>query len=94
MLSTHSAVREYLTGRPRLRQDIRELSAADVRVRDAGLMKSGFEDKLKAHTSTKVWLIDLAIAVLGVCSAEPGRWPPRICGRWTAACTALCVRRD
>jgi hypothetical protein len=79
-LSTEPVVREYLRGNPGLVRDIRALSAAvsaaGVRVRDAGLLKDSFDENLAVYTPAEIWAFDLAfdvIAMLGALDDLPGK---------------------
>jgi hypothetical protein len=80
LLSTEPVVREYMQRKPRLLQQIRALStavsAAGVRVRDAGLLKDDFDDNLAVYTPAEIWTFDLAfdvIAMIGALDGLPGR---------------------
>lgn len=80
LLSTEPVVREYMRGQPRLLPQIRALStavsAAGVRVRDAGLLKDDFDDNLAVYTPEEIWTFDLAfdvIALIGALDGLPGR---------------------
>jgi hypothetical protein len=80
LLSTEPVVQQYLRGEPRLREQIRALStavsAAGVRVRDAGLLKDDFDDNLAVYTPEEIWTFDLAfdvIALIGALDGLPGR---------------------
>ena len=80
LLSTEPVVQQHMRGEPRLLQRIRELStavsAAGVRVRDAGLLKDDFDDNLAVYTPEEIWTFDLAfdvIALLGALDGLPGR---------------------
>jgi hypothetical protein len=80
LLSTEPVVAKYLRGEPQLLQQIRALSAAvsaaGVRVRDAGLLKDDFDDNLAVYTPEEIWTFDLAfdvIALIGALDGLPGR---------------------
>jgi hypothetical protein len=79
LLSTEPVVRQYMGREPRLLQQIRALStavsAAGVRVRDAGLLKDDFDDNLAVYTPEEIWTFDLAfdvIALVGALDGLPG----------------------
>jgi len=79
-LSTELVVQEYLRGNPGLARDIQALSAAvsaaGVRVRDAGLLRDSFDENLAVYTSAEIWTFDLAfdvIAMLGGLEGLPGK---------------------
>ncbi len=79
-LSTEPVVQEYLRGNPGLARDIQALSAAvsaaGVRVRDAGLLKDSFDENLAVYTPAEIWTFDLAfdvIAMLGGLEGLPGK---------------------
>lgn len=67
-LSTEPVVQDYLHEEPAFRQAVRALatavSEAGVRVRDAGLLRDGFDENLKVYTPEEIWTFDLAINVV------------------------------
>jgi hypothetical protein len=69
-------VKEYMRREPRLLQQVRALttavSAAGVRVRDAGLVRDGFHSNLAVFAPEEIWTFDLAIDVLAQLSALDG----------------------
>jgi hypothetical protein len=78
-LSSQQAVQDYVSAHPGLGQQIRALStavsAAGVRVRDAGLVKDSFSETLEPYTPEEVWTFDLAVdvvAMLGGLDGLPG----------------------
>lgn len=80
LLSTEPVVQQYMRGQPWLLQQTRALStavsAAGVRVRDAGLLKDDFDDNLAVYTPEEIWTFDLAfdvIALIGALDGLPGR---------------------
>lgn len=79
LLSTQPAVHEFARQQPEAHQQIRALaaavSAAGVRVRDGGLLRNDFDDRLRPYTPDEIWLFDLAIdviALLGGLESLPG----------------------
>jgi len=48
------------------------VSAAGVRVRDAGLVKDGFDGNLAVYAPAEIWTFDLAIDVLAQLGALDG----------------------
>ena len=48
------------------------MSAAGVRVRDAGLVKDGFDGNLAVYAPAEIWTFDLAIDVLAQLGALDG----------------------
>jgi hypothetical protein len=76
MLSTQPAVAQYLDGEPRLVQQVRGLStavsAAGVRVRDAGLLKDSFDGNLAVYTPGEIATFDLAFDVIAMIGALDG----------------------
>ncbi len=60
-------------------QQVRDLvtavSAAGVRVRDYGLIKSDFDDNLRVYTAAEIWCFDLAIDVLAMLGSVDGLTP-------------------
>ena len=69
-------VKECMRREPRLLQQVRALtaalSAAGVRVRDAGLVKDGFDGNLAVFAPDEIWTFDLAIDVLAQFAALDG----------------------
>jgi hypothetical protein len=69
-LSLEPAVREFAQREPELHQQIRALStavsAAGVRVRDSGLLRDDFDDRLRPFTPEEIWLFDLAVDVIAM----------------------------
>ena len=79
-LSTEPVVREYARANPAQAARIRALStavsAAGVRVRDAGLLKDSFDENLRVYTAEEIWTFELAfdvIAMLGALDGLPGQ---------------------
>lgn len=79
-LSTEPVVREYARANPGQAARIRALStavsAAGVRVRDAGLLKDSFDENLRVYTAEEIWTFELAIdviAMLGALDGLPGQ---------------------
>jgi hypothetical protein len=79
-LSTEPVVREYARANPGQAARIRALStavsAAGVRVRDAGLLKDSFDENLRVYTAEEIWTFELAIdviAMLGALDGLPGK---------------------
>jgi hypothetical protein len=70
LLGTEPAVRQFTGQQPELLAQIRALStavsAAGARVRDAGLLHSDFDDRLRPYTADEIWLFDLAIDVIAM----------------------------
>jgi hypothetical protein len=68
LLGVQPAVREYMQREPWLQQQIRALStavsAAGVRVRDAGLLKDSFDSNLSVYTPEEIWTFDLVFDVI------------------------------
>ncbi|HEY0937652.1 MAG TPA: hypothetical protein VGD91_28425, partial [Trebonia sp.] len=80
LLGAQPEVREYLRGQPWLLEQVRALStavsAAGVRVRDAGLLKDSFDSNLAVYTPPEIWTFDLsfdAIAQLGLLEGLSGK---------------------
>jgi hypothetical protein len=75
-LSAEPAVREYIRKQPGLYSISRELgaavSAAGIRARDNGLLKSSFDDNLRLYTPEEIWSFDLAIDLIAVLAALDG----------------------
>jgi len=75
-LSFEPAVREYARANPAQATRIRALStavsAAGVRVRDAGLLKDSFDENLRVYTAEEIWTFELAIDVIAMLSALDG----------------------
>ncbi len=73
LLGDQPEVKEYMNGEPGLLGQIRALStmvsAAYVRVRDAGLLKDSLETHLDAYTAEEIWTFDLAFDVLALIGA-------------------------
>jgi hypothetical protein len=69
-LSLEPAVTEFALREPELHQQIRALStavsAAGVRVRDSGLLRDDFDDRLRPFTPEEIWLFDLAVDVIAM----------------------------
>jgi len=79
-LSYEPVVREYARANPGQAARIRALStavsAAGVRVRDAGLLKDSFDENLRVYTAEEIWTFELAIdviAMLGALDGLPGQ---------------------
>jgi hypothetical protein len=79
-LSFEPVVREYARANPAQATRIRALStavsAAGVRVRDAGLLKDSFDQNLRVYTAEEIWTFELAIdviAMLGALDGLPGQ---------------------
>jgi len=76
LLSAQPEVKEYMNGEPGLLRQIRALStmvsAAGVRVRDAGLLKDSFDINLKVYTAEEIWTFDLAFDVIALIGALDG----------------------
>ena len=79
-LSYEPVVREYARANPAQATRIRALStavsAAGVRVRDAGLLKDSFDEHLGVYTAEEIWTFELAIdviAMLGALDGLPGQ---------------------
>lgn len=49
------------------------MSAAGVRVRDAGLLRDSFDENLKAYTPEEIWTFGLAIDVIGTLEGLSGK---------------------
>jgi hypothetical protein len=68
LLGTQDAVQQFLARNPGTHQQARALSAAvsaaGVRVRDAGLLKDDFDDNLKVYTPDETWTFNLAVDVI------------------------------
>ncbi len=80
LLSPEPAVQAYVRSQRGLRGQVRALamavSAAGVRVRDAGLLKDDFDQNLAVYTPAEIWVFDLAldvVALLGSLPELPGR---------------------
>ncbi len=75
-LSLEPAVQEYARRRPGLVQQIKAVSAAvsaaGVRVRDAGLLRDSFDENLKVYTPEEIWTFDLAIDVIAMLGTLDG----------------------
>jgi hypothetical protein len=75
-LSTEPAVREYVDAYPEFHQKIRELSqavsAAGVRVRDFGLLRSEFDGNLRVFAPEEIWMFDLAVDVIAMLGCVQG----------------------
>jgi len=67
-LGIHQQVRDLITA----------VSAAGVRVRDDGLIKSDFDDNLKVYTPEEIWCCDLAIDVLAMLGSVEGLSPSNL----------------
>lgn len=69
-LSLEPAVKEFARREPQTHQQIRALStavsAAGVRVRDSGLIRDDFDDRLRPFTPEEIWLFDLAVDVIAM----------------------------
>ena len=79
-LSTEPVVLEYARANPGQAARIRALStavsAAGVRVRDAGLLRNSFDENLRVYTAEEIWTFELAIdviAMLGALDGLPGQ---------------------
>ena len=75
-LSAEPAVREFVDAEPGLLADIRSLGAAvgaaSQRVREAGLLKNGFDDHLTYYDPAEIWCFDLAIDVIAMLAGLTG----------------------
>jgi hypothetical protein len=73
VLSPEPAVQQYVGSQAGLRDQIRALtaavSAAGVRVRDAGVLKNDFDNNLVVYTPDEIWTFNLATDVIAVLSA-------------------------
>jgi hypothetical protein len=80
LLGTQDAVQQFLARNPGPRQQMRALavavSAAGVRVRDAGLLKDDFDDNLKVYTPNEIWTFTLAVDVIARLGGLEGLPPP------------------
>jgi hypothetical protein len=76
LLDSESAVQEFARKEPGTHRTIRALSTAvgdaGVRVRDAGLLKDGFDENLKVYTPQEIWTFDLAIDLIAMLGALDG----------------------
>jgi len=76
LLSTEPVVQQHMRRQPRLLAQIRALStavsAAGVRVRDAGLLKDDFDDNLAVYTPEEIATFDLAFDVIAMIGALDG----------------------
>jgi hypothetical protein len=65
--------KEYVTARPSLLASVQALStavsAADVRVRDTGMLKDDFDERLTIYTPDEIWTFDLAFDVIAMLGA-------------------------
>jgi hypothetical protein len=74
-LSTETAVREYVQelGLRSVVQELsRAVSAAGVRARDSGLLRSEFDDNLKVFAPEEIWLFNLAFDVIAMLGCIDG----------------------
>jgi hypothetical protein len=75
-LRGQQVVQDYLSRHSGLRQQIRALStavsAAGVRVRDAGLVKDSFSEDFEPYTPEEVWTFDLAVDVVAMFAVLDG----------------------
>jgi hypothetical protein len=75
-LSTEPAVLAYVNAYPEFHQKIRELSAAvsaaGVRVRDFGLLRSQFDGNLRVFAPEEIWMFDLAVDVIAMLGCVQG----------------------
>ena len=76
VLSPEPAVQQYVGSQAGLRDQIRALttavSAAGVRVRDAGVLRNDFDNNLVVYTSDEIWTFTLATDVIALLSALDG----------------------
>jgi hypothetical protein len=70
------AVQNYLDRAPGLRNAIRSLSlalgAAGARIRDSGVMKDVWDDKLDHYTPDEIWMCDLGVDVIAMLASIEG----------------------
>jgi hypothetical protein len=75
-LSGEPSVQRYVEQEPGLRLAIRSLTAAvtaaGVRVRDAGELHGSLDDRLKPYTPAEIWVFDLATDVIALLGSAPG----------------------
>lgn len=76
LLGTQDVVQQFTARNPALHQQIRALtvatSAAGVRVRDAGLLKDDFDNRLGVYTPDEIWTFNLAVDVIARLGALEG----------------------
>ena len=76
LLETQPAVKEHMRREPRLLQQIRALStavsAAGVRVRDAGLLRDSFDVNAGVYTPEEIWTFDLVFDVIALAGTLEG----------------------
>lgn len=74
-LSSEEAVRSYVSS-VGLQAPIQELSAAvsaaGVRARDSGRLRSEFDDNLHVYSPEEIWIFDLAIDVIAMLGCVQG----------------------
>jgi hypothetical protein len=70
------AVQNYLDRGPGLRNAIRSLSialgTAGARIRDSGVMRDDFDDKLEYYAPDEIWTCDLGVDVIAMLSSIEG----------------------
>jgi len=72
-LHLEPAVAEYVGRNPGFREQVRTLSAAGVRVRDAGLLTDEVgKNNLTVYTPEEIWTFDLVVDVIAVLGALHG----------------------
>ncbi len=75
-LSGEKAVLSYVHQDPEFHRQIQQLttavSAAGVRVRDSGLLKSDFDENLKVYSPEEIWIFDLAVDVIAMLGCVDG----------------------
>ena len=76
LLGVMAPVREFTHREPGLHATIRALasavSAAGVRVWDAGLLRSDLDDRIDVYTPDEIWIFDLAVDVIVMLGAVEG----------------------
>jgi hypothetical protein len=76
LLGLQPAVKDCMQREPGLLRQVqalsRAVSAAGVRVRDAGLLKDMFDSNLAVYTPEEIWTFDLAFDVIALLGALDG----------------------
>jgi hypothetical protein len=76
MLSSEPVVQQTMRGEPQLLQQIRALSTAistaGVRVRDAGLLRDDYDQRLTVYTPEEIWTFDLGFDVIAMIGTLDG----------------------